>query len=115
MSYCRWSSDSFKCDLYAYESDEGFVIHVASYKIIGEVPKVDINLILGEDKNMEEYLRQSKISSEWMESCKREPIGLPFDGESFTLDTEEEMYAKMIELKNIGYRVPDYITKLLQP
>lgn len=29
MSYCRWSSDDFQCDVYCYEADEGFIIHVA--------------------------------------------------------------------------------------
>lgn len=32
MSYCRWSTDDFTCDLYCYESSEGYVTHVASYK-----------------------------------------------------------------------------------
>lgn len=30
MSYCRWSSDGFRCDIYAYASCEGGVtVHVA--------------------------------------------------------------------------------------
>lgn len=30
MSYCRWSSDDYQCDIYAYEAEDGFVVHVAS-------------------------------------------------------------------------------------
>ena len=31
MSYCRWSTDNFKCDLYCYEDvNGGFTTHVAS-------------------------------------------------------------------------------------
>lgn len=30
MSFCRWSSDDWACDVYAYESEEGFIIHVAT-------------------------------------------------------------------------------------
>ena len=29
MSYCRWSSMDYDCDLYIYESESGFEIHVA--------------------------------------------------------------------------------------
>ena len=28
MSYCRWSCDGFKSDVYVYESDAGYEIHV---------------------------------------------------------------------------------------
>jgi len=31
MSYCRWSSDDNKSDVYCYESNSGHVIHVAMY------------------------------------------------------------------------------------
>lgn len=29
MSYCRWSSDNWQCDVYAYEADYGIVVDVA--------------------------------------------------------------------------------------
>jgi DNA repair photolyase len=32
MSYCRWSSDYFNCDLYCYESNSGYETHVAAYR-----------------------------------------------------------------------------------
>ena len=32
MSYCRWSCDSFRCDIYAYEAHGGWTIHVAVRK-----------------------------------------------------------------------------------
>lgn len=28
MSYCRWSSDDFKSDVYVYESQAGWITHV---------------------------------------------------------------------------------------
>ena len=30
MSYCRWSTDDFACDLYCYESAAEYVTHVKS-------------------------------------------------------------------------------------
>ena len=38
MSYCRWSSDDFRCDLYIYESAAGFVIHVAANRVEWDPP-----------------------------------------------------------------------------
>ena len=35
MSYCRWSSDDFQCDVYVYESVAGgFVTHVAANRVV---------------------------------------------------------------------------------
>lgn len=33
MSYVRFSSDNFKSDVYVYESDDGFVVYVASNRL----------------------------------------------------------------------------------
>ncbi len=30
MSYCRWSDDDFQCDIYAFEDETCFVVHVAT-------------------------------------------------------------------------------------
>lgn len=39
MSYCRWSTDDFLCDLYIYEHYEGFwAIHVASIRRVYHKP-----------------------------------------------------------------------------
>lgn len=38
MSYCRFSSDNWKSNVYAYESVEGFEVYVASHRIVDELP-----------------------------------------------------------------------------
>ena len=40
MSYCRWSSDDFQCDVYVFGSDTGFETYVARGRYVGVV-KVD--------------------------------------------------------------------------
>jgi hypothetical protein len=79
MSYCRWSSMDFTCDIYAYESDGGFVVHVASGRFV--------------DESREET----------------KPIGLPHDGATYYHDTEDEMFATMKELAAEGYNVPPHL------
>lgn len=66
VSYCRWSCDGHRSDVYVYEGGDGFVIHVA---------------------------------------CKR---GFEHDGENFTFSTEAEMFDRLRELEDMGYRVPRY-------
>jgi len=39
MSYCRWSTDDFQCDLYCYgDCSGGFTTHVACNKVIFKEP-----------------------------------------------------------------------------
>ena len=110
MSYCRWSTDNFKCDIYAYESVyDCYTIHVAANKIVGELPKCDIQLLIGENKDVDKYMEQQEAHSAAMENCTRMPIGLPFDGQSFDCTTLQEFYDKMIELREVGYKFPDYV------
>ena len=33
MSYCRWSSNNYQCDVYVYESDLGFQTYVAGNRV----------------------------------------------------------------------------------
>lgn len=106
MSYCRWSSDNFRCDIYAYEDTYGgYTIHVASSRHKGEVPKVDYNLIWDE-KNHPEFMRQSEAQNKYLETCGTEPINLPLAGETFNCADLEEFYNKMVELQNLGYHIP---------
>lgn len=112
MSYCRWSSQNFKSDLYCYQSKFGYEIHVGSMRIIGELPPVDMNLILGDnitEENKKLWLAQNKVRDAYFKTCKREKIGLPSDGESFTLDTLDEFKDKLLELREEGYNFPDYV------
>lgn len=102
MSYCRWSSDDFACDLYCYESSNGFETHVADNRVVGEVPK-QLNW------DAPDFMASHKAQMVFMRDAEREPIGLPLDGESFTDSTLEDFRARLTELRTIGYRFPDSV------
>ena len=101
MSYCRWSSDDFSCDIYCYESEVGYMVHVASNRVVGDVPRMDWS-------SAEAMSETYKDQMEFMETVKREPINLPCDGETFCLDNAADCAYKLIELKDMGYNVPQY-------
>lgn len=119
MSYCRWSSDNFKCDLYAYEDIcGGYTIHIAArrYKEGGRkpIPKACFNAE-GSYKRGESAEADRLWDEHWNSIDERtEEITLPFAGTTINLNTLEEMRDKMKELVAIGYKVPDYVFERIE-
>ena len=105
MSYCRWSTDNFKCDVYAYESQSGFEIHVAARRVVGDVPPL-ANIL---EVSTDEFMKSYNAHHEFLETAERLNIGLEYDGKSFTCDTLEEFLEKLKEIKSKGYNVPDSV------
>lgn len=104
MSYCRWSSDDFGCDLYCYESDEGYVTHVAGRRVLGQVPHVDTSLLEAGDFGA--FVAQHMAQRRFMETCERVPIGGPCDGQAFVDRTLSEFRDRLCQLRDMGYRFP---------
>lgn len=111
MSYCRWSSDNWKCDVYCYGSGHGFTTHVAGNKTVGDAPELDWSLM--DDPNDKAALalfqKQYETQMAWLSTAERKPIGLAYDGESFDDPDLKSFLATLIMLKKAGYNVPDYV------
>lgn len=91
MSYCRFGDDS---DVYVYNSFSSLAIHVAKSRCIRELSSED---------TMEEILASFK------------PIDLPHDGASFYPVSINACVNQLLILRNLGYKVPEYvITQLRQ-
>ena len=104
MSYCRWSSDDFKSDVYCYaDCGGGYTTHVAANKVIGDIPSVDF------DADPDAFIAQHRAQMKFLESCAREEIKLPHAGETFNDSTLEEFRARLVTLKDLGYYVPPYV------
>jgi hypothetical protein len=86
MSYCRWTDvGGSVSDLYAYEAaGPQWTVHVASSRI-------------------------SERGSRSGVLPRAVPIGLPFDGQSFTDPSLDAFRARIVQLRDAGYRVPDYV------
>lgn len=110
MSYCRWSSDDFQCDLYCYaDVSGGYTTHVAGNKSVGEIPKTDWVGFMNKTISAEEFAEQHSKQYEWLDKCERKPLGLPCDGESFNDATAELWLKRLMELRAMGYRFPDHV------
>lgn len=103
MSYCRFSSMTWRCDVYAYETDDGFVVHVAGRRHAGPIPALPDILTVPLAEFQAAYERQHEA----LDACELVKIGLPCDGETFCLATEEDMVGKLQELAAMGYVIPD--------
>lgn len=107
MSFCRWSSLNFGCDLYCYESEQGYVTHVASLRVVGDIPEVDSSLFLDyTDENVEKFFEQQKAQFDFLDTAERTPIGLKYDGQTF-YDDKETFLSRLNMLREEGYRFPE--------
>ena len=114
MSYCRWSSDRFQCDVYVYaDCTGGWTTHVASSRSIEKSPVMPWRTlgvpILGRFR----WWLYTKRNDRWSDNRTFTSIGLEHDGESFNDNTPGECAARLEELKAMGYNVPQYVINSL--
>jgi len=105
MSYCRWSSNSYRSDLLCHRSDAGFETHVAVLRrvLADDVRAPDASLLERDAHRFDEELLAFTAE---LDRAPRVPIGLGFDGEVFVDTSEDAMFARIIDLCALGYRVP---------
>ncbi len=92
MSYARCGSDS---DVYVYQTFGGaYYVHVAYTRDTSSPPQ-------GES---DDACRRALV--DWL-SAEYPPIGYSEDGKSSVFDTTEKCIDYLVELKDMGYRVPE--------
>lgn len=109
MSYCRWSTDDFLCDLYCYESDEGFVTHIAANRPIWGDKRPDPVPFNNETIGDGSWLARRNLVMDLLDEINREPVDPEYAGKHYLDDTLEEFLARLISLKNAGLSFPDYV------
>ena len=108
MSYCRWSTDDFQCDLYIYECvTDHWVIHVAARKVIckEQLPE-PVKLDPGSTESWWEWFERRKKVDEIRKRSELAAIGLPYDGQTIAVDSPGECADAVEMLLALGYRAP---------
>lgn len=110
MSYCRFSTDDYQCDVYVYEDvSGGWTTHVASNRVTppGETrpPPIGAWWDRGE-AGVADFMDRDKLVTAWLETGERRPIGLPHDGGSFNDQDPGACADRLESLRAIGYNVP---------
>jgi hypothetical protein len=114
MSYCRWSTDDYQCDLYVYKSSDGWETHVAANRYCLAEP-LPAPVPLGRtDAEIRAWVERGRLVSEIIERSTTQPIGLPHDGESYTDPTATACADRLERLRDAGYRVPRFAIDALR-
>lgn len=111
MSYCRWSSDQFRSDIYCYESNHGFVIHVAANRLVSDQPRPECqasNVSIDDPRWVELSMNDWSAICAWADAARPEPITLEHAGEQFVEATAGECADRLRQLRELGYHVPQY-------
>jgi hypothetical protein len=134
MSYCRWSSMNWMCDVYVYEHVyDGWVTEVAALKRafppIPDITRIIRIFRLGgewsQDRRCVIYptkMREiiagivygfaafwhNRIHMASLAMIPLRPIGLPHDGQGFSDKTPNECAERLEYLRGLGYKVPQY-------
>jgi hypothetical protein len=109
MSYCRWSSDNWRCDVYCYASVSGaWTTHVAGRRRWPIVPPT-FPWRFNSNKIGSWFFWLSYRLQMWSLSfIPLRAIGLKHDGETFEDDGPWEMAQTLEMLRREGYNVPQY-------
>lgn len=107
MSYCRFSDNDYQCDVYVYSDvGGGITTHVAGRRFVISEPLPE-SIPFSPNRFEEWYARHEKVMS-LLDSEKMVKIGLQHDGKTFNHDTPTECANFLIELRDMGYNIPQY-------
>lgn len=110
MSYCRFSSENWTSDVYAYQAEEGFVVHVASSRLVGDIPSVPTLGTVADEEWLAAHQRQMAA----LETAERVRINGPYDGQTFTESSALDLGVWLLDIAEKGYRVPQYALDALK-
>ena len=109
MAYCRWSSDDFQCDIYAYPADDGVTVCVARYRYSTPPAR------RSENTTRFRRLERHQAIHALLEDAPLIPIDLPYAGEWRGGLSPAEAAEWLTELRELGYNFPvDVIDAILE-
>lgn len=109
MSYCRWSCLDHTCDVYAYESEDGYQIHLSSKRRMGPHPFVPWEAAMKGEVSTEEL---HHIHVKYLQSISDAALidnNLPDADQSYSTRSLSDFYFKLIELRNQGFNFPSEV------
>lgn len=116
MSYCRWSSDDWRSDVYVYESQDGFVTNVAESSVVlaEELPE-PIRLQPGfTHEQFHVWWKRQQAVADIVERSPTVKIGGLYDGATF-VDPDPGACATTLRMLAIaGYRIPAGVVERLE-
>lgn len=112
MSFCRFSSDDYQCDVYVYASANGYTTHIAGSRVVFARP-LPLPVAFNEahiDAWVEREIEVNRI----VEISERKRLTLPFAGRSFDDEEASACADRLEKLRSLGYRVPQHAIDALR-
>ncbi len=109
MSYCRWSCMDGLCDVYAYQSDEGYQIHLSAVRIMGPQLHVPFLEFYQDKVTSEEFFEAYRLYMDALQNSAYIENNLPYGTQSFCCADLTEFYHMMQELRGLGYLFPNHV------
>lgn len=66
------------------------------------------------DKAARAYMKAHRAQMDFLETCQRKPIGLPYDGKSFDDPDLQSFLERLLILREVGYRFPDSVIETVR-
>jgi hypothetical protein len=107
MSYCRFSSLDFKCDVYAYGGGpQGRItVHVAEFRYAGDIPPLYEIQTEGDANERRRWQRSQRAQLDAIRTATLHKIGGVYDGQTFHVMPDE--FPPLLEtLREAGYVFP---------
>jgi hypothetical protein len=114
MSYCRFSADNYRCDLYIYDHYAGGItIHVAGSRYVADTPIPEIPD--GWHKLPPDEMKAAwDAQAAWIKAARMEPINLPHAGATFNNLDPDQAVERVKDLRRLGYNFPDFVLTALE-
>lgn len=114
MSYCRFSSDSFKSDVYVYHGVGGYHILVAQYRCANDFAYPEL-FPAPEGKKAQErhYKAVAEGQKKWFATMTRTKLELEHSGETFVVESAKAAIDRLNYLARIGFHVPESVLQAL--
>jgi len=114
MSYCRFSSDDWRSDAYVYESQEGWVVHVAAKRGRVPIPGPDMAALIDGRITSEQAAEQMAVMYAMIESRELVAIDHPLAGAMRTFGDPAECADWLETLSAEGFHVPAHVVPTLR-
>lgn len=110
MSYCRFSSDDWRSDVYVYHDvGGGWTTHVATHHPVFRTPlpaEVPFPNDASQDKQLMDWFHRTESVMAMFDEAEKVPLDLPHAGETFNDPTPAACADRLESLRELGYHVP---------
>lgn len=112
MSYCRWSSDDWRSDLYVYESLDGWEVLVAGRRKVPEFfaalpAEVPWPTDWRDEAQTDPWFARQQAVTDMLDGFGWVDLPAPYAGEMVTFDSADEAADALVWLAACGFHVPD--------